>query len=74
MKKIAKIALATTLLLTLGATVVNADSTKGQKLYAKKLKKACGISGAVMAANILKWNGKTLKIILKKRLKLFVLM
>ena len=50
MKKIAKIALATTLLLTLGATTVSADSAKGQKLYSKKLKKACGMTGAKMAA------------------------
>jgi hypothetical protein len=50
MNKIAKIALAATLLLTLGATTASADSAKGQKLYAKKLKKSCGITGAVMAA------------------------
>ena len=50
MNKIAKIALVATLLLTLGATTASADSAKGQKLYAKKLKKACGITGAVMAA------------------------
>jgi len=50
MKTIAKIALAATLLLTLGATTVSADSAKGQKLFAKKLKKACGITGAAMAA------------------------
>ena len=41
MNKIVKIALGATLLLALGATTVNADSAKGQKLYAKKLKKAC---------------------------------
>ncbi|MEA1955146.1 MAG: cytochrome C [Campylobacterota bacterium] len=50
MKKIAKIALAATILLTLGATTVSADSNKGQKLYVKKLKKSCGITGAAMAA------------------------
>jgi len=50
MNKIAKIALATTLLLTLGATTASANATKGQKLYAKKLKKACGMTGAVMSA------------------------
>ena len=49
MNKIVKIALGATLLLALGATTVNADTAKGQKLYAKKLKKACGFSGAVMA-------------------------
>ena len=50
MKTIAKIALATTLLLTLGATTASADSAKGQKLYKKKLKSACHMSGAAMAA------------------------
>ena len=50
MKKITKIALAATLLLTLGATTASADSAKGQKLFAKKLKKSCGMTGAAMAA------------------------
>jgi len=50
MNKIVKIALGATLLLALGATTVNADAGKGQKLYSKKLKKACGMSGAKMAA------------------------
>jgi len=50
MNKIIKIALGATLLLSLGATTVNADATKGQKLYKKKLKSGCGISGASMAA------------------------
>ena len=50
MNKIAKIALATTLLLTLGATTASANATKGQKLYAKKLKKDCGMTGAVVSA------------------------
>ena len=49
MKTLAKIALAATLLLTLGATTASADSAKGQKLYSKKLKKACGMTGAKMA-------------------------
>ncbi|MCD6433930.1 MAG: cytochrome C [Sulfurimonas sp.] len=50
MNKIVKIALGATLLLALGATTASADAAKGQKLFAKKLKKKCGISGAVMAA------------------------
>jgi len=45
-----KMALAAVLLLTLGATSVNADVAKGQKLYTKKLKGSCGISGATAAA------------------------
>ena len=50
MNQIVKIALGATLLLSLGATTVSADVTKGQKLYKKKLKKSCGMSGADMAA------------------------
>ena len=50
MNKIVKIALGATLLLSLGATSVSADATKGQKLYKKKLKSACGMSGADIAA------------------------
>ena len=34
----------------LTGTSVMADATKGQKLYSKKLKKACGFTGAKMAA------------------------
>ncbi len=37
--------------LLLTATSMVADSAKGQKLYSKKLKKACGVTGAKMAAN-----------------------
>jgi vacuolar-type H+-ATPase subunit B/Vma2 len=32
------------------SSVAMADTAKGQKLYSKKLKKACGMSGAKMAA------------------------
>lgn len=49
MNKIAKIALAATLILSVGATSAFASPAKGQKLFTKKLKKACGISGAAMA-------------------------
>jgi hypothetical protein len=50
MKKMAKVVLTTALLLCVGATVASADVTKGQKLYLKKLKGACGMNGAKMAA------------------------
>jgi hypothetical protein len=50
MKNIVKVALAATLLLSLGATTASADSAKGQKLYKKKLKSACGMSGGDIAA------------------------
>ena len=36
--------------LTLVTTTASADAGKGQKIYAKKLKKACGINGAKFAA------------------------
>jgi len=49
MKNIAKVALAATLLLTLGTTTASASPDKGQKYFTKKLKSACGISGAALA-------------------------
>ncbi len=49
MNNIVKIALGATLLLSLGTTALSADSGKGQKLFTKKLKSACGISGAAFA-------------------------
>ena len=49
MKKIVKIALGAAVVLSLGATAASADAAKGQKLYAKKLKRACGINGGVFA-------------------------
>lgn len=50
MKNIAKIALTATLLLTAGTSVLSADADKGQKYFTKKLKSACGISGAALAS------------------------
>ncbi|ADN08811.1 hypothetical protein [Sulfurimonas autotrophica] len=50
MNKIVKIALGAAVILSLGATVASADAAKGQKLYAKKLKEACGMNGAKFAA------------------------
>lgn len=49
MNKIVKIALGATLLLSLGTATLSADTAKGQKLYTKKLKSACGFTGAVAA-------------------------
>ena len=49
MNKIVKIALGAAVILSLGATVASADAAKGQKLYSKKLKKACGVNGGVVA-------------------------
>jgi hypothetical protein len=50
MKNLAKIILTSVLLLSVGTTVASADVAKGQKLYLKKLKGACGMNGAKMAA------------------------
>jgi hypothetical protein len=50
MKKLLSIIAAAGLMLALTSTSASADVTKGQKLYSKKLKKACGFTGAKMAA------------------------
>jgi hypothetical protein len=49
MSKLLKLALTAAVACSLTATVASADVTKGQKLFSKKLKKACGFSGAKMA-------------------------
>jgi len=50
MAKIKNIALAALVGLSLVGTAASADAGKGKKLYQKKLKEACGFTGAVMAA------------------------
>ena len=50
MNKLLKLAFASAVALSLTTTVASADVAKGQKLYSKKLKKACGLTGAKMAA------------------------
>ncbi|MEA3499057.1 MAG: cytochrome C [Campylobacterota bacterium] len=49
MNKLLKLVLAGAVALAMSTTVASADVTKGQKLFSKKLKKACGITGAKMA-------------------------
>ena len=49
MKKLAGIALTAMVGLGMLSTSAMADVAKGQKLYQKKYKKACGMSGAKMA-------------------------
>ena len=49
MNKLLKSVLASAIVLAIGSTVASADVAKGQKLYTKKLKSACGITGAEMA-------------------------
>lgn len=49
MNKLIKIALSATLILSVGATSAFASAEKGQKLFTKKLKKPCGMTGAAVA-------------------------
>lgn len=50
MNTLLKTVLASVMILAVGTTVASADVNKGKKLYMKKLKKSCNISGAAMAA------------------------
>ncbi len=50
MNKLLKLVLVGTMALVMSTTVANADVVKGQKLFIKKLKKACEMTGAKMAA------------------------
>ncbi len=49
MLKLLKIALASSIILGAVSTAAVADPVKGQKLFVKKLKKACGFKGDVFA-------------------------
>jgi len=49
MKNFLKVVLTGATLLALSSTVASADAVKGQKLYSKKLKAACGFNGAEFA-------------------------
>ena len=50
MTKLLKLVFAGAVALSLASTTASADVAKGQKLYSKKLKKACDMTGAKMAA------------------------
>lgn len=50
MTKFTKLALAAIFALAVVSTTASADVAKGQKLYSKKLKGACGFTGAKFAA------------------------
>ena len=50
MNNLLKIVLASAMVLAVSTTVASADAAKGQKLFTKKLKSSCGITGAAMAA------------------------
>jgi len=50
MTKMTKLALAALLGLAVVSTTASADAAKGKKIYMKKMKAACGMSGAKFAA------------------------
>jgi hypothetical protein len=50
MTKLLKIAMAAGLVLGIATTTASADPVKGQKLFIKKFKTACGFNGAKFAA------------------------
>jgi hypothetical protein len=50
MTKFTKLALATLLGMAVMTTTASADADKGQKIYSKKLKETCGMTGAEFAA------------------------
>lgn len=50
MTKLLKIAMAGALIFTVLGTTASADVVKGQKLFIKKYKKACGFNGAKFAS------------------------
>ena len=50
MNTLLKLLLTSAIALSVSATVASADVAKGQKLYLKKLKGACNMNGAKMAA------------------------
>lgn len=49
MNKLLKLVLAGAVVLGLSTSVASASAAKGQKLFSKKLKKACDMTGAKMA-------------------------
>jgi len=49
MNNLLKTILASIMILAISSSVASADVAKGQKLFTKKLKGSCGITGAAMA-------------------------
>ena len=49
MNNLLKTVLASLMVLAVSTTVASADINKGKKLFTKKLKSACGLTGAAMA-------------------------
>jgi len=50
MTKFTKLALVALLGMAVMTTTASADADKGQKIYSKKLKETCGMTGAIFAA------------------------
>lgn len=50
MTKLVKLAIASALIMGVGATTLSADAAKGQKIFSKFLKGPCDMSGAKFAA------------------------
>ena len=69
MSKLLKLTLAGAIALAMSSTVASADAGKGRKLYSKKLKKACGMTGAKMAAKHSQDEWEALKDNLKGEIK-----
>ena len=69
MTKMIKIALAALVMVTMSATTLSADVAKGQKLYLKKLKGACGMNGAQMAGKHTQMEWEAVKGDLAKEIK-----
>ncbi|WP_419770779.1 MAG: cytochrome C [Candidatus Marinarcus sp.] len=61
MSKLLKIVLAGALVAGIAATTASADVVKGQKLFAKKLKSTCGMTGAEFARSHSQDDWKALK-------------
>lgn len=61
MNKIVKVALAAMIMLGMSSVTLSADVAKGQKLYLKKLKNACDMTGAKMAAQHSQFEWETIK-------------
>jgi hypothetical protein len=69
MATLKKVALTAVIGLGLLTTAASADVAKGQKLYKKKLKSACGMSGADMAKKHTQAEWEDLKGNLKEEIK-----
>ena len=61
MTKFSKVALAALFAFAVMGTTASADVAKGQKLYSKKLKGACGFTGAKFAAKHTQDEWETIK-------------